>query len=139
MRLLGRVILVPLAFLVSAFTAIAVLLTLGSERLTHAMHGRSGDAAVEAVFELMRGGIALLGAATLVPALLVVIAGEVARIRSAYYYVLGGGVALAAIPLIARIGQAGPGAMPASSLWQVFATAGFLGGLVYWALAGRRA
>lgn len=139
MRAIGRLIIVPLAFLVSALTAVAVLLTLGSERITHAMHGRTGEAAIEAMFELMRGGVALIGAATIVPALLVVIVGEVARIRSAYYYVLGGGASLAAVPLIARLGQAaGAGTLPATSLWQVFATAGFLGGLVYWLLAGRR-
>ena len=42
---------------------------------------------------------------TLLPALLLVIVGEVARIRSAIYYVVGGGVALAVVPLLTRMGQ----------------------------------
>ena len=64
----------------------------------------------------------------------------VARIRSLIYYVVGGGLALAAVPLLARYGQGGT-AMPDPDqlVWQVFATAGFAGGFVYWLLAGRNA
>jgi hypothetical protein len=43
------------------------------------------------------------------------------------------------IPLLARLGQQPDQASAATALWQVFATAGFAGGLVYWLLAGRRA
>jgi hypothetical protein len=76
---------------------------------------------------------------TLVPALLVVIVGEAARIRSAVYYVVGGGAALAVVPLLLRIGQPGSAMELSSTVWQVLATAGFAGGFVYWLLAGRTA
>ncbi|MBJ7019351.1 hypothetical protein, partial [Vibrio cholerae] len=62
----------------------------------------------------------------------------VARIRSWLYYMVGGGVALAIIPLLARVD---PGTMTYAlpALWHVFATAGSAGGLVYWLPAGRNA
>ena len=53
-------------------------------------------------------------------------------------YVLAGGAALAAIPLLA--GRAADTAsLPASEYMTIFATAGFAGGLIYWVLAGRGA
>ena len=76
---------------------------------------------------------------TLVPALLLVIVGEAARIRSAVYYIVGGGVALAVVPLLTRIGQPTTVLELSPVVWQVLATAGFAGGFVYWLLAGRTA
>jgi hypothetical protein len=76
---------------------------------------------------------------TVLPALLLVIVGEVARIRSALYYVIGAGVALAAMPLVLRMGQSEPAGLLSAVALQVFATAGFAGGFVYWLIAGRRA
>jgi hypothetical protein len=138
---LGRLILVPLAFLIAALTATVVLLTLGLERVTRALHGVSieGGDPVAAVFDLGHQAMLLVSGLTLLPALAIVIIGEIAHIRSLLYYVLGGGVALAAVPLLARIGQTESLVLPTATVWQVFATAGFIGGLVYWLLAGRRA
>ena len=56
------------------------------------------------------------------PALAVVIVGEVARIRSWLYYIIGGGLALAAIPLLSRINSSGVGTLSDATVWQVFAT-----------------
>ncbi len=75
---------------------------------------------------------------TLLPALVVIIGGEVARIRSLLYYVVGAGVAAAAMPLIAMQPTPGPAAYSAP-YFSILATAGFAGGLVYWLIAGRRA
>src|SRR5262249_46642001 len=123
--------------------SIAVLVTLGLERVTQAVYGQaSGADTLATMFEMLRQAHLLATGLTLVPAVAAVIIGEVARIRSALYYVLTGGAALAAVPLIARLGQsasATSGAVSDALVWQVFATAGFLGGLVYWLLAGRRA
>lgn len=141
LRSIWRIIVVSFAVVVAVGIAAAVLLTLGLERVTQAMQGHDVmisniDGAADGVFALLR----VLSAFTILPALALVIIGEVARIRSALYYVIGGGAAMAAIPLLARVGQSGA-ASGASSLlvWQVFATAGFAGGLAYWILAGRRA
>lgn len=139
---LGRMIWVPIAFVISAAITIAVLVSIGSERITQAMawRGPEGDS-IGALFELMRQAHLLMSGLTLIPALLVIVVGEVARIRSALYYIIGGGLALAAVPLLARMGQGGSlsAAVPPVVVWQVFATAGFCGGWVYWLLAGRRA
>ena len=140
MRTLGRLIVVPLGFVLGLAAAIAALLTIGLERFTHATHGRDVDVArVGELLAFLRDAASLASAATLVPAVLLVIVGEVARIRSAGYYIVGGGLAVAAIPLIARSGSLGRDLSQLGLVWQVFATAGFLGGAVYWFVAGRRA
>ena len=141
LRLLGRLILVPLAFILAMLAALGVLFTLGLERVTHAVVGANLETdGMDLLFALLHGFIGLAGAATVVPALGVVIVGEVAGIRSFLYYLLGGGVALAALPLLAASGTLGTGGLGTlGAVWPVFATAGFAGGLVYWVLAGRTA
>jgi len=140
LRAIGRLILVPIAFLLAAAAAIFILLTLGMEKVTHVMHGREFDSAdINMVFDLARQATALASAATIVPALLLVVVGEVARIRSSVYYILGGGAALAALPLLAMSGSLPSDLTPLATVWQVFATAGFAGGFIYWLIAGRTA
>lgn len=140
LRAVVRLAMVSLAVLFAAMTALFVLLTLGLEHVTRAVHGQSVDAAsLRSLFQIVRTGLGLASSATLLPALAVVLIGEVARTRSLIYYVLGGGAALAAIPLLSRLGQETAGGADLPLVWQVFATAGFAGGLVYWLLAGRRA
>jgi len=140
-KTIGRLIKVPFAFVLAALTAIVVLLTIGSERMTHAMHNVTDDPqAIDIAFEGLSQAVFLVSALTLIPALAVIIIGEVARIRSWLYYVIGGGLALAAIPLLAGLGA--PLEYASSSqaeIWLVFATAGFAGGLIYWLIAGRTA
>lgn len=135
---LKRLIIVPIGFLVAVIVAIVVGVTLGTERITHAMAGR-GDTSIREIAGLFQESLVLFSALTIVPAVLVIIVGEVARIRTVYYYVLGGGASLAAVPLIARLGELGTTSLPGTAVWQVFATAGFMGGLVYWMIAGRSA
>jgi hypothetical protein len=139
MRAIGRVILVPLAFLLGSAAALFILFSLGMEKIAHAVAGRTIHADVSQIFEFMRQASALASAATIVPAILLVIVGEVARIRSSAYYILGGGAALCALPLMAMAGSLSSDLTPLGTLWQVFATAGFAGGFVYWLLAGRNA
>jgi hypothetical protein len=139
MRAIGRLIMVPLAFLLGTAAALFILFSLGVEKITHAMAGRTFDADLSQIFEFMRQASALASAATIVPAILLVIVGEVARIRSSAYYILGGGAALCALPLMAMAGSLSSDLTPLGTLWQVFATAGFAGGFVYWLLAGRNA
>ncbi len=136
---LGRMIVVPIAFVIACVAAAVVLFSLGSERIVKAMSGRSDLDAIGAVIDLLGQGWLLASGLTILPALGLVIVGEVARIRSALYYVLGGGATLVALPLLSRLGQASGAGMPGAVLWQVFATAGFAGGFIYWLIAGRRA
>lgn len=140
MRTLGRILWVPIAFALAVAMAIFMLLSLGSERLTQALKGNGlPEDSLRAMLELAGQAVHLVSALSIVPALLLVIVGEVARIRSWLYYVVGSGAALAAVPMIARVGSDGALAMPAIPVLQVFATAGFAGGFVYWLLAGRSA
>ena len=139
-RTVGRLILIPIAFLLAAAAAAAVIVTLGLEHVTRAMSGTElgfdeAGTIVSALFQ----GIALASGLTILPALAVVIIGEVARIRYWLYYVVGGGISLALIPFLAAFGSSGTMELPQAIVWQVLATAGFCGGLVYWALAGRNA
>ncbi len=136
----GRLIVIPIAILIAASVSGFVLFTLGLERITGALQGnRSGDDVIVAMFDLTQQGLLLATGLTLIPALLVVIVGEIARIRSAIYYVAAGGLALAAMPMLARMTESGNVVVPETTVWQVFATAGFAGGFVYWLIAGRNA
>lgn len=138
-RTIARLIWVPFAFLLAAALALLVLVTLGLERLTQETAGRwQNEDAVTRFSELVSQGSLMVSGASLLPALAVIIVGEVARIRSALYYVVGGGLALVSVPLLARYG-ATASELPPAPVWQVMATAGFAGGFAYWLLAGRRA
>ena len=139
-RTIGRIIVVAFAFFLATMAAGFVLFTLGLERLTGELHrlGPDGDT-VTASLSMLDQGLALVASVSIIPALLVIFVGEIVRIHSVIYYVAGGSAALAAVPLLARVQQSGAFAMPEHTVWQVFATAGFAGGLVYWLIAGRNA
>lgn len=142
LHVLGRIIMVPLGFLIAVAVAVAVLLTLGLEVTTQMLARQTSNTdRIEVLVGMGLDILQVFAAATILPALLVVIVGEVARIRSLLYYVLGGGLALSMFPLLARVAPAlaEPGSSLPVRVWAVLATAGFAGGLVYWLIAGRRA
>ena len=139
-RALGRVIMLPIAFLLATVATLFVIISLGHERIVQAMTGmRSDEPPIGAAFDLFGLAVQLVSVQTLLPALLLVIIGEVARIRGVFYYVVGGGAALAIVPLLTRINQPAGILDLSPVVWQVLATAGFAGGFVYWVLAGRNA
>ncbi|MDX2259617.1 MAG: hypothetical protein NW205_11970 [Hyphomicrobiaceae bacterium] len=134
---IGRMILVVIGFALALAAAGFVVVTLGLERFTHLAHRDGGElAGIEAMTRLIEQGLVLAAGLTIVPALLAVIVGEVVRIRSATYYVVAGGVAAAAVPMLAANAAAGPAS---GAFWPVLATAGFAGGFMYWLVAGRSA
>ena len=136
----GRIIVIAFAFLLAALAAIFVLVTLGLERVTGELHRLAPDGDfVSTSFTLLDQGLALLAGLSIIPGLLVIFTGEIARIRSLVYYVAGGGASLAAVPLLAHVQQSGALVLPEQAVWQVFATAGFAAGFVYWLIAGRNA
>jgi hypothetical protein len=136
---LGRLIMVPLAFLFAMLAASAVLLSLGLERVTAVMTSNDGEEAIGTVFGVLKYGWILSSGVTLLPPCLIILAGEIARVRSAIYYIAGGGISMVAVPLLARLGPQAASSGASIFSWQVFATAGFVGGFVYWLIAGRRA
>jgi hypothetical protein len=140
LRALGRIILLPVAFVLAAVAALLVIFSLGQERVVQALAARGGEEVpIAAVVDLIGLAVRLASVYALVPALLLIIVGEAGRIRSALYYIVGGGAALAVVPLLTRIAQPMTALELAPAVWQVLATAGFAGGLVYWLLAGRNA
>ena len=139
MRALGRIILLPIAFVLAATATLFVIFSLGQERVVQAISGRPDQVPFDAILDMVAMALRFATLHTLVPALLVIVVGEAARIRSAVYYIVGGGVALAVVPLLIRIGQPTTVMELSSTVWQVLATAGFAGGFVYWLIAGRTA
>lgn len=141
MRVVGRLLWIPFAMLAAALTTAAVIVVLGQERIVQAMAGREPDQiVVSAALDVLGLLLALASVQTLLPPLLLVIVGEAARLRSALYYIVGGGISIAVIPLLARLADPMQFMVGLSPIvWQVLATAGFAGGLVYWVLAGRNA
>lgn len=141
--LIGRAIGIVFAFGLSALLTLVVLLAVGSYQTAQQLdQGPPIDPQLDEILryvDLFFGGasfvVAVAPILTLLPALLIVIIGEVARIRSALFYVAGGGLAAVALPVLAS--TAGTSFNP--QMLAVFATAGFAGGLCYWLLAGRRA
>jgi hypothetical protein len=136
-KALGRIVVVMVAFVAAAAVAGFIAVQLGLERITHALH-RDGDP-IATAFDWLLQALHLSFAMTLLLALAVIIIGEVARIRSALFYIAGGGLAVAAAPLWIEVQKAGGPANLPVFIWQVFATAGFAGGAIYWLIAGRRA
>lgn len=138
LKTIGRYVWLPIALLLSGLAALFVLITLGQERLFQVLAASNEELHdLTILARLLNEGIALAAGMTLVPALIVIIIGEAARIRSALYYILGGGFALLAIPILARYGQLSEWSAPSPEIWQVFATAGFAGGFTYWLICGR--
>lgn len=133
----GRVIVVAAGFVAAVLAAAFVAFRLGIERVTGALYNDQDP--LGTVLDWVWHGAHLSLYVALVMAVLTVIVGEVARVRSALFYIAGGGIAVAAAPLLQAVHTAAPGQALPAFIWQVFATAGFVGGGVYWLIAGRRA
>ena len=141
LRTIFRLAWVAIAFFVAALASLAVLFALGGTWAEDELRAAAPNDPV------VRDGAPIFGmllfagtvgpALTALPALSAVVAGEVMRIRSWMYYVLAGGLSLAAIPILAAPETAD--SILASHAMTIFATAGFAGGLLYWLLAGARA
>jgi hypothetical protein len=135
-RALARLVLVPLGFALGALVSLMIAVSIGLERLTEA---RVSTPILEWLAAVLAGGFTLSSGLSMIPALAVVIVGEVARIRSWLYYLVGGGLSLALLPYLGALEKGQAATLPAGAMWQVLATAGFAGGLTYWLVAGRSA
>jgi hypothetical protein len=100
-----------------------------------------GDLLVQSVehgvFSAVVGfGAVIVSALALLPAVIVVMLAEALRLRSLLFYAAAGGLGLLAL-------YYGLGLAPADTRggreFEIVAAAGIVGGLVYWALAGRNA
>ena len=140
-KLILRWIWVAIAFLISTTIALIVLFSLGIFWLGDEFRAAAGSNEFvwhgADVFAAYFFAAAVGPALTALPGFVAVVFGEIMRIRSALYYILAGGAAVAVIPLLARSAEAA--SSTPSAYMSIFATAGFVGGFAYWALAGARA
>ena len=143
LRTIFRMVWVVVAFSIAALAALAVLFALGAIWAGSELRAAAPDDPLvqegAPIFGFMVFVSTVSPALTALPALIAVVAGEVLRVRSWLYYVLAGGLALAAIPVLAAPDMAELPAILASRSTTIFATAGFTGGFLYWLLAGGRA
>jgi hypothetical protein len=139
-----RVLWAASVFVFAVAVALGVLFLLGSLWVGDELRATAPNDQM-----LRHGGASIFGivlfvgtvtpALTVIPAAIAAIVGEALRIRSWMYYVLGGGAAMAAIPVLASPGAASLPAIPTGQYMTIFAASGFIGGFVYWLLAGRNA
>jgi len=139
-----RMIWVAIAAMLAIGAALAVLFALGAmwvgdELRAAAPHDPMLRHGADRIFGVILFAGTVTPALTILPALAAIVAGEVLRIRSWMYYLLTGGVSLAAIPLLTSPRAEDLQALLASPYMPIFAAAGFVGGFVYWLLAGARA
>jgi hypothetical protein len=142
-RTFFRALWIAFAFMIAAGVALGVLFVLGAFWVGDELRAAAPH---DPMLKLGADwyGIALFTstvapALTALPGIVAAVTGEVLHIRSWMYYVVAGGAALAAIPLLATASAADVPALPASPYMTIFASAGFAGGFVYWLMAGRRA
>lgn len=152
MRFIFRLIWVAIAAILSVLGGVAFMLVFGLEWLTVTLKAAGsegverwidGAGAIAPVFARFEELGASLGLA-LLPGLAVLIIAEVWRVRSLTYYVGGGGIAFVALPAMIHWVEAASTLRDRPPLWQtpvllLIAVGGFLAGLIYWVLAGRRA
>lgn len=143
----NRIVLVFIGFVLAVVAGGITLLIVGSrwaaQKVASQMPPESAGDEVAHVFSQVLGAVAFFlnvgPVLTLAPAVIAILIGEIARIRSLLYYVVAGGAAAAAMPLIAAPQDAAQNAGYAMPYFTIMATAGFAAGLIYWLLAGRRA
>lgn len=142
-RTIFRVVWVAMAFAIAALASLALLFALGGiwagDELRAAAPNDPVVRDAAPIFGILLFARTVGPALTALPALIAVVAGEIMHVRSWMYYVLAGGLALAAIPVLAAPDAVDLSSIIASHAMTIFATAGFAGGLVYWLLAGARA
>lgn len=143
-RVVGRALSVLFGFLLAIITGAVTLFALGlSWAADEAV--RYAEGPQDEVTHMMHEGFGMLAffvtvspVLTLLPAIAVAVAGELARIRSAFYYVTAGGLATAVMPLIMSYREQAQ-ATYSAEYFAILATAGFAGGFVYWLVTGRNA
>jgi hypothetical protein len=136
MALIGRIVVVGLAFLVASVIGWLVLLVAILPPVWADVFAFDMD---DGLFHAMVGvGAAFVAAAALLPAIVVIAIAEAFRLRSFLFYGAAGGL-LALAPAYGLDPSAFKADASDVTLAQAFAAAGIVAGFVYWLLAGRHA
>ncbi|MFP4538889.1 MAG: hypothetical protein ACLFPA_11380 [Dichotomicrobium sp.] len=143
-----RIVAAAFAFVLACVTALVVLFAVGAdwaarELAVHAPEIADPRQPPDEFFLRGVGFIAFFATVaptlSLLPGLVAAVAGEVAKIRSALYYIVTGGLAMIVMPMAHIVQNAPAEAVPSAQYLAIYATAGFAAGLVYWLIAGRNA
>lgn len=141
----NRILVVSVGFLLALLTGAATLLFIGTRWATQEVASQMPENSDE-ISRFMSEALGMIAfvfnvapVLTVAPAVVAIVVGELARIRSVLYYMLAGGAAAALMPLIAAPQQAAENTTYTTPYFAIMATAGFAAGLIYWLLAGRRA
>jgi hypothetical protein len=140
MSLLGRIVVIFFTFIVATMAA-GIVLAIGI--ISPDWVGADSDPFERVSFFIFAFfATSFVGAAATLPALVLIVFAEAARMRSLLYY----GVAGAVVGLAAYFGsdvsarlENTTDVVPVGHALQLAAAAGIIGGLVYWLIAGRRA
>jgi hypothetical protein len=145
-KFVGRLIWVFCAALLAGVVALgaAVLLGFGlmNQEIAAATAAGTDPAAVDRWFDLADRTLlagTLVFALSLIPAALVLIIGEVGKVRSLLFYLVGGAVSVAGAPALAALSRTAADGRADTPLLLVLTTSGFVAGFAYWLLAGRTA
>lgn len=142
---IGRFLLVAFAFIVSCIVAVILLIMLGGRELAniYLTEFTNNDPTFTPFNEILGPFlflISIIPSLTILPALIVVIVGEVAQIRSYLYYIISGGIAVLALLFLAgTIDNTQAYTIPSVRFMTIFAASGFVAGFIYWLIAGRNA
>ncbi|SDU41748.1 hypothetical protein SAMN05428979_3635 [Stappia sp. ES.058] len=120
--------------MILAFVAAGFFLAFG---LFQAWTGNAHPADVGAAVGAGLVGASVIGGLSFVPALLAVCVSEVFRLRGVVFHLAAGGLIALGIWAMQDTGGQASSGLPKGSL--VVLAAGFVGGFVYWLLAGRQA
>ncbi len=138
-----RAIMVAFAFAVAVTVGLITLFALAFGLGVQAVAEPPPDNVDEVAFVLNRfiEAVYFVGvlaeALTLLPAVVLMVIGELAKIRSWMYYVPAGAAASAAMPLLLM--QSNGHYVFSAPHYAVLAVAGFAAGWIYWLIAGRDA
>ncbi len=149
LKIIGRIVVTLTGFALAVAMAVVVLFTLGTLWVADATATPAGDD-IERLFNHLSqayGTLLFIASVaptlTILPGLIVAVAGELGHIRALLYYVTAGGLAVASLPLMsAGLTPVDPSAaslLPTPTYLAIFATAGFAAGFTYWLIAGRTA
>lgn len=140
MSLLGRIFVIVFALIVAIMIA-GITLAVGI--IAPDWAGIDSDPVERVIFFVVSFfATSLVGAVAMLPALVVIVISEAARMRSFLYYALGGALVGVASYFGSDISirlENTTDVSPVNHALQLAAAAGIVGGLAYWLIAGRSA
>ena len=146
-RIFGRLIKIGFGFLAACFCASLLLVvtahswavefsSMSRWNVDGAYHGiDNGPIDVFAALFFATFTTSFIGATALVPAGLAIVLAEAKRLTALTYHLIAGGLVSTAIVVATWIPPQGDMRLPQD--WNLFLAAGFVGGFVYWIVAGR--